>query len=401
MSINANRKRILLASDSGQYGGMEMRMIAEAKQLADQGHDVSVAAPPFPGHDSFARELAGIDVAFTPFVPQPIFTNWRKRHVAWMLAELVQWRRFGKFGAELAHVFFSWTDQGLDSLWLASRCGIPTVLSIHNTFPQAEFPPWHRRQLRHAFATVRGLYGVSAGAVDAFLGIFGDFVPRDAHSTTLYNFVDTDRFIPSESRRRETRQMLGLEPDVPLIGSVGRLDDQKKPLDLIEVFACVREQIPNVRLLLVGEGPLERAVRERIGVLDCGDAVTLLKFQEKIGEIYPALDVHLLLSRNEGFGIVTAEALACGVPTVATRVSGTEEVVTDCPAGRLVPLGDKEQAAAALVDLLSLAPDERRRLGDLGREHVEARFSKEVWRRDVSRFYDIVLGESEISCASA
>ncbi|MDJ0751829.1 MAG: glycosyltransferase, partial [Woeseiaceae bacterium] len=94
-----------------------------------------------------------------------------------------------------------------------------------------------------------------------------------------------------------------------------------------------------------------------------------------------------LLSRNEGFGIVTAEALACGVPVVGSDVVGTQEVIDDCKAGRLVPLGDESAAAAASVELYA----KRDELAKVGRDYVASRFSKEIWRRKIEAFYNAIL----------
>ncbi|MGD1876737.1 MAG: glycosyltransferase family 4 protein [Kiloniellaceae bacterium] len=403
-------RRILLTSLSGQFGGMELRMIAEAQALKALGHHVAVAAPAFDGSAALIAGLREQGGAFTPFQPQPIFTDWRRRHLALLKAELWQRRRLARLRPDLVHVFFSWTDQGLDNLWLAGRSSIATVASVHNHFPIPDFPAWHRRHLGTAFGSLRGLYGVSRSARDRFVEIYDPYIPADALRSVLYNFVDTERFRPSAAARQAARQRLGLNPGLNpglnlglgpggesdiLIGAVGRFDDQKKPLDVLATFARVRQRLPGARLLMVGEGPLEAALRARIAELGCEEAVTLMGFQPDIETLYPALDLHLLLRRNEGFGSVTAEAMACGVLAVGSRVPGTDEVIGDCPAGRLVAAGDSGQAAEAVVELLSQSADQRAALGEAGRRHIVARFGKPAWQQGIAQFYGAVLDRKE------
>ena len=346
-----------------------------------------VAAPAFAGSEAFIDTLRANGVPFTPFRPQPIFTDWTHRHLALLGAELWQRRGLARLRPDLVHVFFSWTDQGLDNLWLAGRSSLPAVVSVHNYFPLPDFTDWHRRHLATAFRSLQGLYGVSQSALDRFIEIYGRYIPADAVKSVVYNFVDTSRFRPSPQARRVARTRLGLREDCILLGSVGRFDDQKKPLSLLTVFDRVRRKVPNARLLLVGDGPLKGALQEKIIELGCQDAVTLMGFQTDIENLYPAMDLHLLLSRNEGFGIVTAEAMACGVPAVGTRVPGTEEVIGNCPAGRLVALGDEAAAAEAVLSFVTLPQEQRKALAAGGRHHVEANFGIQRWHHSIAAFY--------------
>jgi glycosyltransferase involved in cell wall biosynthesis len=378
---------------------MEVRMVGEAKALRELGYDLIVAAPLFPGSHKFTEALHALGVSFTPFAPAPIFTNWRWRGVAWLYAELWQRHVFARFQVDLIHVFFSWTDQGLDPLWLASRCGRPAVISVHNAFPKTEFLGWYQRHLEEAFRTVQGVYGVSQSALDHFADNFATYFPADMTSRVIYNFVDTGRFKPSDRLRAEVRRQLSIPKDATVLGSVGRFDDQKKSLSLVGVFARVRKKIPDARLLLIGEGALEAQVRTRIRELGCEDAVTIVGFQPDVERYFAAMDLHLLLSRNEGFGIVTAEAMACGVLAIGTKVPGTTEVIGNCPAGRLVALGDEEEAACSAVELLQMPQEKRVELAGLARRHVESRFSKTRWHEDIATFYSTALSGSQLACA--
>ena len=384
-------RSIVLTSKSGQFGGMEFRMLDEARFLVAQGHKVTVAAPHFPGVAGFVAALAEIEVPSRQFEPPPFLTNWRLRHLHWLRSRAAGRRALAGLQPDLAHVFMSWSDQGLEQLWSARQAGAPTVISVHNAFPACDFTPWHRRHIAHAFAGLRGLYAVSRSALAQFEAIFEAWIPKDAIRTVIYNAVDSERFRPRPDCLA-IRAELGLDATLPLIGSFGRFDDQKQPLSLLAILVAVRERVPAARLLLVGRGPLEAEIRAEAARLGIAEAVTILDFRDDIERLFPALDVHLLVSRNEGFGLATAEAMSCGVPVVGTRVPGTEEVIEASGGGALVPLGDSLAAAEVVAGLLQAPPEERSAIGAAGRRSVLQRFSKQAWRERLGAFYERVLG---------
>lgn len=383
---------ILLISESGQFGGMEIRMVEEARLLKSLGCNVMVATPLFDGVERLWRQLSELGVPHIQSPAPAIFTDWRWRHVNWLRGELGSRYWLRGINADLVHVFFSWTDQGLNPLWLAGRNRIPAVLSIHNAFPMTTFPPWHRQNLRVAFRSVQGLYGVSQSALDHFNSIYREWLPAQCIQDTIYNCVDMDRFIPSAVRRERAREHLGLPSTAQVIGSVGRLDSQKKPLSLLDAFAKVKQRIPTATLVLIGEGPMEKEVQSAIHLMHLEGAVKCLPFVPNIEEFFPAFDVHILVSRNEGFGIVTAEAMSCGIPVVGTRVPGTEEIIAGSEAGILVPFDDSEAAATALCSILRTEPASRTAMGLRGREVVSQRFGKEAWKKNLEQFYHQILG---------
>jgi glycosyltransferase involved in cell wall biosynthesis len=113
-------------------------------------------------------------------------------------------------------------------------------------------------------------------------------------------------------------------------------------------------------------------------------------YHERVEEIMPALDVHLLLSQREGFGIATIEALACGVPAVASAVPGNTDVLSGCDGGVLVPL-DNDHAVAQTVAGLLVDPERRARMGKEGRADAVRRFSTARVQAMVHEFYDGLL----------
>jgi len=202
--------------------------------------------------------------------------------------------------------------------------------------------------------------------------------------------------VPSEHSRRRAVEAYRLDPErvsvVPegldlgpwregaegraggaVILSVARQYRRKDTRTLLEAFSRVRGRHPAAALRIVGGGPELPALRARAAELGLGAAVTFLgelPDDEAVRREYLAADVFCLPSLQEGFGIVLLEAMAAGLPIVATRAAAIPEVVPDGEAGLLVPPSDPEALAEALDRLLS-DPDLRRRLGEAGRRHVE------------------------------
>ncbi len=381
---------ILLTSQSGQIGGMELRMIEEARALRELGYQAGIATNRFSEGKMFERLCHKYGIPYNVFGPPDFMQNWRWRYVHRLHAQLTARRAWRRKKPDLCHVFLPWTDQGLARIWLAARSNIATVVSIHNTFPIGEFVPWHERHVLEAFLSLRGGYAVSHSALVAFETIFGRYLPDAIELRVIHNFVDTERFVPSLDKRRSTRGELDIPQDALVIGSVGRLADQKKPESIVRLFARLRPRFPNLYLVLVGQGPLEKAVRRLADSLGVTPYVKLTGFVEKTETVYPALDLHVLLSRNEGFGISTIEAMSCGVPVIGTDVPGTRDILRNSCAGILVPLNN-ELATAEAASRLLIDADFRRTAATAGRTLAICRYSKARWLEETAEYYDEIL----------
>jgi glycosyltransferase involved in cell wall biosynthesis len=170
-----------------------------------------------------------------------------------------------------------------------------------------------------------------------------------------------------------------------VIVAAGRLADVKNYPLLIDALALVRARVP-ARLFVLGQGERAEALRQHAAERGVGDAITWCGFQANPWKYMARADVLALTSRYEGFGNVLVEAMACGVPVVATRSAGTADIVRDGVDGLLVR-HTPEAVAASLTRLLS-GPAERDRLGASARVSAE-RFARPV----VAHAYDTVFRE--------
>jgi glycosyltransferase involved in cell wall biosynthesis len=171
--------------------------------------------------------------------------------------------------------------------------------------------------------------------------------------------------------RAEARRRIGVPEHAFVIGTVGRLSRQKSPLDLLAAFARVAAGRSEARLVVVGDGPQRTEVEAAIVRAGLGDRVHLLGLREDVPEILPAFDVFALASRWEGLPRVFPQAMAAGLPIVATRVDGAPDAITPGENGWLVDIGDIEALGARLV-ALTADPGAARAMGESGRARVDA-----------------------------
>jgi glycosyltransferase involved in cell wall biosynthesis len=146
--------------------------------------------------------------------------------------------------------------------------------------------------------------------------------------------------------------------DGQLIGSVGRLDSQKGYHDLVKAARRVVDENPRVRLAIAGEGPFHESLARLIRELNLSEHVILLGFQADVASFLEALDVFVSSSHWEGLPIALVEAMLLAKPVVATDVGGCAELVTPGETGLLVPPGQPEQLASALLKQLTEKPRE-------------------------------------------
>jgi len=184
----------------------------------------------------------------------------------------------------------------------------------------------------------------------------------------IYNGVDSEKYCPGNGRDR-IRSELGLAADIPLVGVVGRLDPIKDHPTLFRAFEAVRTVLPEARLLVVGDGPERKRLESR-----AGDGVIFLGNRSDVPEILRALDLFVLPSLNEGISNTILEAMATGIPVVATRMGGNPELVEDNHTGILVRPSDPSALSNAILHYLE-NPDLIRRHGEAGRVRVNKSFS--------------------------
>lgn len=207
----------------------------------------------------------------------------------------------------------------------------------------------------------------------------------------IHNGIATEDYQADERTRFSARQRAGIPPDAFVVGTVARLDPVKGQNWLIKAFARLDSELGREsRLLIVGDGPERARLEALIGDLGLGSRVQLTGTRDDVPELLAAFDLFALPSRNEGVSIAILEAMANGLPVVATRVGGNPEVVRDGETGQLVAVGDVAALSAAFARYRD-DPELRRRHGEAGRLLQQAEFSRAGMVERYRRLYDEVL----------
>jgi glycosyltransferase involved in cell wall biosynthesis len=202
----------------------------------------------------------------------------------------------------------------------------------------------------------------------------------------IYNGIALPDAAPTAEDRAAARRAMGVGDDDFVLLQVARLDPLKDHATAVRAAACAARSRPDLRLVLVGEGPelprIEALVREQ----RLESVVRLLGLRSDVPRLWPGADAALLTSVSEGIPLTLLEAMAAHRPVVSTNVGGVAEVVEDGVTGLLAPSGGHEALARQVLRLADDA-DLRRTMGEAGRRRAEERFNEEEMLGAYRRVY--------------
>jgi len=278
--------------------------------------------------------------------------------------------------------------------------GCAVVHSEHGYEAQASLKePWRRTVARRvAFELADKVFAVSAQLRDLHASRTGFPAGRIA---VIHNGVDSKRFCPDVERRNRIRQELGLSDAERVIGCVANLLPVKDHRTLLDSLGSVSEVHDGWRLLLVGEGPERPALQAVVDARpDWSRRVLFLGSSERVPDLLRAMDVFVLPSVAEGICNSLLEAMATGLPVVATAVGGNPEVVVDGESGFLFMAGDVAGLAGRLIELLN-DPARRTELSSGAMNRVREAFSLDSMVRGYEQLYGSVRPAASVPVLSA
>ena len=271
----------------------------------------------------------------------------------------------------------------------ARSLGRPAVASIH----VAEQPAGLRDRVKArlmALARRRCAARVIAPSESARRWYLSTGWDRPERVVTVHNGVAAEA--PAPGTGPAVRAELGLGPGDLVAAIVTVLRAGKGHDVAIAAVAELRERFPGLRLLVLGEGPA-RAEVERLAA-PLGDAAILTGHRDDVVRVLAAVDVLVHPSSADAFPTALLEAMAAGVPVVATAVGGIPEIVEDGETGTLLAPPPEPGAFAAALEALLADPERRARMGARGRERWEERFSAERWAQRLRAVYEQALAEA-------
>jgi glycosyltransferase involved in cell wall biosynthesis len=207
---------------------------------------------------------------------------------------------------------------------------------------------------------------------------------------TVVHGLPVDDARDARAHRDDARRELGIADDDVVVGTIANFRAQKAYPDLLEAVRVATERVPNLRAVAVGQGPLEREVRARHQALGLGDRFRFLGQRDDALRVLAACDIFALASRYEGYPVALMEALAVGLPVVATPVGGVRDAVRPDVEGLLVPAGRPDLLGGALAEL-ALDPSRRTRMAAAALERG-AQFDIAAAVRRIENLYDRLTG---------
>ncbi|MFN8476084.1 MAG: glycosyltransferase family 4 protein [Anaerolineae bacterium] len=377
--------RITLAH--GVRGGMERQTDTLARALAARGHSITIVTTAHP--KGVLRETdQGIETLYLPN------TTWRRYQARWWADSYQALRE--RDAAKPYDVILSHSAGGLGYLADARRdLGLPSVVILHGSSQGEVTTAWRgARSPRGVYRLARlgwrlprllYLWRRAAPSVSRWIAVSpsvatenGREIGFDADRVTFVpNGVDVEKFRPDPAARRAARERLGIGPNVPLLAVATRLEAEKGVQIAIDALNRAQDDIAAVRLVVAGQGSHFDALDRQVRRLALSNRVTFLGLvsHDDLPAILAAADIFIMPSLcHEAFPLSIVEAMATGLPVVASRVGGVGAAVTHGVTGYLCSPGDSRALADALVRLAN-DPGRRQAMGAIARRTAEARFS--------------------------
>jgi L-malate glycosyltransferase len=341
-------RRVLHVDTAATWRGGQNQVLLTARGMAARGVEATIACRAGGALEARAR-AAGTSVRALPFRGD----LWPPALVA--LARLLRRERPGALLLHDPHA----VSAGLVAARLAGRVPLLAVRRV-------DFPlrgPFSRAKYRACDRVI-----VVSRAIGSVVERGGVPPPR---LRLVYEGVPDRSPAPGG---REALAGLGVPDGVPVVGNVAALTGHKDHATLVEAMALLRERLPEARLVVAGEGELRPALEALVRARGLEGRVVFAGFRRDLDRLLPAFSVFCLSSRLEGLGTSLLDAMAFGLPVVATAAGGIPEAVEDRVTGRLAPPGDPAALADALADVLG-DEDRRRAYGAAGRRRFLERFT--------------------------
>lgn len=317
------------------YGGVERRLLSLLPKLRDMGWDVSVFCIRTAGEMAPLFEREGISVEVVPFK-----SRWSPTCL-FRLAKRLKEKR-----SDIVHThMYRCNTSGVVAARLART---PVVIAnVHNVNEWDDF-----RQL----LTDRLLARLKDKIVAVSEGVRQDYL-RQTHISpsrvvTIYNGIDVQQFQGAEAAP-EMASRFGVGPGDKVVATAARLVEQKRHTDFLQMAALVSRQLPQTRFLIVGKGKLREQLEQEARDMGISEHVCFAGHVNDIPGLLALTDVIVMCSDKEGFSNALLEAMAAGVPVVATDVGGNAEAIVDGESGYIVPRRRPDLIAEKVISLLT------------------------------------------------
>jgi glycosyltransferase involved in cell wall biosynthesis len=368
------RSRILHLFVSLPVGGAENLLISILRKIDSGCYDSVVCTL---GKRGFLADVvASMGI---PLIELGLFDSGHARaRVKHALVELMRRERIDLLHSHLYHANYI-------GRLAAKKLGIPCVVSIQNTYNN---PKLHRRMLnwwlsrRHTAAIIAG-----SGQIREDIIRYDHVRPELVE--VIPNSVDLSRS-ESSLNHKDARVRLGLDGNAFILGTIGRLEEQKGHRFLLDSMNQLRSQGLNVVLLLIGAGREELALKEQAKRLNLDDSVRFLGMRDDLGDLFKAMDLFVMPSLWEGLSLAMLSAMAAGLAVVSTDVGGVREVLGENERGFVVQPRDSD-CLAAQIQWCYLHPEVSSKVAKSGSNYVRENYSDNAMVGRLESIYQRIL----------
>jgi glycosyltransferase involved in cell wall biosynthesis len=366
-------RRVAIIIDSLRIGGAQRLVSAFASHASRHGIE-PVIINLKDGSPSVI--LDGILAAGVKVVTIPSYSLFNLKRLRWLVGFLKE----SKIDVVQTHLMYA---NILGSV-AAHRAGLPVICTLHSTHVKSGFKAGLLKRLEdyclQRFATRILAVGDMVASAHQ-----GHYEGRDVD--VIANGIPEMEEV-SDSERARVRSEFGVNGQ-PIVITVGRFSTSKGYEDMIEAFKLLQQKNLQTKLLMVGSGSTQPAIRSQIEKLGLDESVILTGERHDIPQLLASSDVFASSSHREGLPLSVLEAMMAGLPIVATSVGDIPNVVTG-ETGVIVPPHQPEMLAAALEELLTDA-DRRQNMGRAARERALQEYSVDVWMKRHLELYEDVI----------
>ena len=374
---------ILLLGTQMATGGAQKVLLDQARWFHERGHKVSVI---------FLYDKEGLHEKWQAFTPVKIVNLKAFRGHGKGLENIFPFIKglfslWGFLRREKIDVIETFThDSNMVALPIAWLARVPVRIATHHGVIEG-FSRWrmfiHSWMVNHNIAHKLVAVSQKTREVSLSEGV------REERIAVIANGIVP---LPIESRSRlEVREEAGMDVNDLMLVSVGRLVYQKAHEVLIACMPDVLKEFPNAKVLIFGEGPLRTDLQAQIEKLDLSNSVKLPGKTDQIAQHLASADIFVMPSRWEGLPIALLEAMSAGLPSVATKVEGVDEVLLEGEHGLFVPVENPQALAQAILQLLR-DPQARSRMGAAARLHISTKYTVD---RMCEQYLELMLSLNE------
>lgn len=382
--------RILRVIARLNVGGPAIHTILLSKLLSPERFTstlVTGQVSPHEGDMGYLAEAHGVTPQILPELGREI--HWRNDLIAlWKIYRLIR-----RLRPAIVHTHTA--KAGMVGRLAAKLAGVPILVhTFHGHVFHSYFSPLKTRIFLW---------------IERFLGKWCDAIvtvsPKQREEILAYGIGDPETvrviglglelqpFVNDNGKRGTLRKELGLAPDTPLVGIIGRLAPVKGHQYFLEAAQNVLQKDAAVHFVIVGDGELRAELEQYTRDLQIRSHVHFLGFRPNSPEIFADLDLVALSSLNEGTPVTVIEAMASGKPVVATQVGGVADLVQHERNGLLVPPKNSAALADGILRILSLPVEERMRLGENGRASVYPKYNITTLVHNIETLYESLLAQ--------